>query len=66
MTKKYNGYAKWVIVAIAVLTLAFNSGILYNDVKHLTESIAKLEESHKSLNEKVDTLILSLTERDKE
>jgi hypothetical protein len=36
---KLNGSAKWVIVALAVLTVAFNSGILYNDVAHLTEEV---------------------------
>lgn len=35
MAKRLNGTAKWVIVALAVAGLIFNSGILYNDVKHL-------------------------------
>ena len=60
---KLNGTARWVIVALTVLGLAFNSGILYNDVKHLSKSVEKLEKSHKELNEKFDTLLLSLAER---
>ena len=60
---KLNGTARWIIVALTVLGLAFNSGILYNDVKHLSKSVEKLEESHKELNEKFDTLLLSLAER---
>ena len=31
--------AKWIIVAIAILGLAFNTGIVWNDVKHLKKSI---------------------------
>ncbi|GAG43357.1 unnamed protein product [marine sediment metagenome] len=31
--------AEWIIVSIAVLGLVFNSGILYNDVKHLKKSM---------------------------
>jgi len=31
--------AKWIIVGIAIAGLIFNSGILYNDVKHLKKSV---------------------------
>lgn len=34
-----NDIAKWILVAIAVLGLAFNTGIVWNDVKHLKKSI---------------------------
>ncbi len=45
MTKlKLNGTARWIIVGIAILTLAFNSGILYNDVKHLSKEIAEIKQ----------------------
>jgi len=63
MTKKLNGTARWIIVGLAVLGLAFNSGILYNDVKHLSESVTRLEKSYDDLNEKFDTILLSLAER---
>ena len=57
---KLNGTARWIIVALAIGALVFNSGVLYNDVKHLTESVKKLEQSHLSLNDKLDKLILTL------
>lgn len=31
--------AEWIVITIAVLGLVFNSGILYNDVKHLKKSV---------------------------
>ena len=31
--------AQWVIITIAVVGLVFNSGVLYNDVKHLKKSV---------------------------
>ena len=48
--KKINDVAKWVIVALALLTLAFNSGVLYNDVKHLKEALAEVKQEVKSIN----------------
>jgi len=63
MTKKINGYAKWIAVTIVLATLVFNSGILYNNVNHLSKSIEELKESHLVLNEKFDKLLLSLVER---
>ena len=50
--------AKWIIVAIAILGLAFNTGIVWNDVKHLKKSVAKLWE-------KIDEMQKYLLERDK-
>jgi hypothetical protein len=34
-----NGRARWIVVAGAVIGFSFNSGILYNDVRHLKEDI---------------------------
>ena len=31
--------AKWIIVAIAILGFAFNTGMVWNDVKHLKKSV---------------------------
>ena len=42
MKGKLNGNAKWIIVALAILTLAFNSGVLYNDVAHLTTEVKEM------------------------
>jgi len=50
--------AEWIIVGIAVLGLVFNSGILYNDVKHLKKSV---DDIWKEINEIKKILI----ERDK-
>ena len=44
-----NGIAKWIVVALALLTLAFNSGVLYNDVKHLKGQLSEIKEEIKDL-----------------
>lgn len=31
--------AKWIIVGIAVLGFVFNTGVLWNEVKHLKKSV---------------------------
>ena len=49
---------QWIIIAIAVGGLIFNSGILYNDVNHLKKSV---DEIWKELNNIKNILI----ERDK-
>ena len=36
--------AKWIIVAIAIGTLIFNTGILWNDVKHLKEDVKAIRQ----------------------
>lgn len=41
MTKRMNGLAKWVIAAIAVGGIIFNTAILYNDMKHVKGDIAE-------------------------
>ena len=50
MTKKNgNGRARWIIVALAVGGLIFNSGILYNDVKHLAAEVTEIKQELKDL-----------------
>jgi hypothetical protein len=44
-----NGRARWIVVAGAVVGLIFNSGILYNDVRHLKEDIAEVKQEIKEL-----------------
>lgn len=44
-----NGRARWIIVALAVAGLIFNSGILYNDVKHLKQETAEIKQEIKEL-----------------
>jgi len=42
MKSTLNGNAKWIIVAISIAGLVFNSGVLYNDVAHLTDSVKEM------------------------
>jgi hypothetical protein len=44
-----NGRARWIVVALAVGGLIFNSGILYNDVRHLKEEVAEVKQEIKEL-----------------
>jgi hypothetical protein len=46
-----NGRAKWIVVALAVGGLIFNSGILYNDVRHLKEEVSEVKQEIKDLRE---------------
>lgn len=34
-----NDLVKWIIVGIAVLGFVFNTGVLWNEVKHLKKSV---------------------------
>jgi hypothetical protein len=51
MVKKNNGRARWIIVALAVAGLIFNSGVLYNDVKHLKNDLAEVKKEIRFLRE---------------
>ena len=55
MTKN-NSKIKWIVVAFAVAGLIFNSGVLYNDVNHLTKQIAVLIEQNNTQDEKIDQI----------
>ena len=50
---------KWIIVGIAISGLIFNTGVLYNDVKHLKKSV---EDIWKEINH-IKTILIE--ERDK-
>jgi len=47
--KKINGLAKWIVVAIAVAGIVFNTAILYNDVKHLKKQIHEVKQEIRDL-----------------
>ena len=50
MAKETNGSrAKWIVVAFAIGGLIFNSGILYNDVRHLKDDLAEIKEEVKEI-----------------
>lgn len=46
--------AQWIIVGIAIAGLIFNTGVLYNDIKHLKKSV---DEIWTELNKIKDILI---------
>ncbi len=44
MTKnKLNGYAKWIIVGLAVAGVIWNAAVLHNDVKHIKADILEIK-----------------------
>ena len=47
MAKKPNGTAKWVAIALVVVTnivvIAYNTGVTHNHVKHLSEDVKELK-----------------------
>lgn len=48
--KKNNGIlARWIIVAIAVGGIIFNTAVLYNDVKHLKKQIQEIKQDVRDL-----------------
>lgn len=49
MTKANNGRAKWIVIAFAIGGLIFNSGILYNDVRHLKDDLAEIKQEVKEI-----------------
>jgi len=42
--RNLNGYASWSIVLLAVLALAFNTGVTYNHIQELSVKVDKLSE----------------------
>ena len=49
MKSKLNGSAKWVIVALSLLAVVFNSGVLYNDVAHLNKEVTLMRQEIKEI-----------------
>lgn len=49
MAKKVNGAARWIVVAFAIGGLIFNSGILYNDVRHLKDELMEIKQEVKEI-----------------
>ena len=47
--KKPNDIAKWIIVALAVAGFIFNTGVIWNDVKHNRESIQEIKQEMSQL-----------------
>ncbi len=49
MAKESNSRAKWIVVAFAIGGLIFNSGILYNDVRHLKDQLTEIKQEVKEI-----------------
>ena len=63
MSKKLNGYAKWIGIILAFLVIAFNSGVTYNRFSYLTEAVDKLTMAFEKQDEKINNINLKLAER---
>jgi len=61
MTKKLNGLAKWILVALAFLGIMWNAftlhygvkentAVLQNEIVHLTEDVADIKQDIKAIN----------------
>ena len=57
---KLNGTARWIIVALAVLAIAFNTGVTYNHIYHLSEQVRKLTVAIETMDESIDEIKLTL------
>lgn len=48
MVSRFNGTAKWVLIAFAILTVAYNTVVTHtivrNDVKHLQADVVEVKE----------------------
>ena len=67
MTKKLNGTAKWIGIAIVILTniavIAYNTGVTHNHGKHLTKTVEKLEVKVDAIAEKINTINIKLAQK---
>lgn len=57
MSKKTNGYIKWVFVGLAIAGIIWNAATLHNDVKHLQNEIKQLKADMKAEFVEVKELI---------
>lgn len=62
MPKKLNGMAKWVIVALAVGCLIFNSGVTYNHLYHLTKQVDKLTAAVEKMDTSIDKINVKIAQ----
>lgn len=56
MTEKNNGMAQWVIVGLALLVVAFNSGITFNHIHELAVTVEKVARNVKELSEEISVI----------
>lgn len=46
---RLNGYAKTIIVGIAVAGIIWNAAVLHNEVKHLKDDMSEIKQSIKAI-----------------
>ena len=63
---KLNGTARWIIVALAVLAIAFNTGVTYNHIHNLSKQVVKLTEAVKEMDKSIDEINITLAKGDRE
>ncbi len=61
---KLNGTARWIIVALAVLAIAFNTGVTYNHIYHLSEQVKKLTTAIEKMDTSIDEIKITLAKGD--
>ena len=62
---KLNGTARWIIVALAVLAIVFNSGVTYNHIYHLSEQVKGLIKVVEKMDASIDKINITLAKGDK-
>ena len=64
MNKKYNGYAKWIIIIIAIGTILYNTiathVVARNEIKHLTQAV---QNNSKRIDNLTDIVIQIIKEK---
>ena len=53
MTKRLNGYAKWIGILIALGTILFSSGITYQKISDIGENMVKIEQRLEKIEERL-------------
>ncbi len=51
MAKNINGYARWIITAVAIGGIIWNAATLHNDVKHLKGDMQELKQDMKTIKD---------------
>ena len=64
MAKKINGVARWVIVSLGLLTIAFNTGVTYNHIHNLSKGMEKLTETVEKLDDAIDEIRIEMAKNE--
>lgn len=52
MAKKFNGYAKWIGIVIAISTIIFSSGITYQKISDIEKNLVKIEQRLETIEQR--------------